>query len=416
MSSVELTRPNTDVVNIEIEQENSSEAVCRFKLPFLLSNTDYVVGCSSLSVPMMNTRLLSTAYPELLYIRRRNVGQLITAAAHTQLDGRGIIAGIAGTGYLDSLVTPNDMNSNPVADSTLDLMRNDTVATLKTNTFPLLNISDFLRLLNNFAAVFQKRIHQVGIDPRFYGGPSTNGVIPPLAIGTGADAGEPQKMLNFGITPSGFLLVTMEPLFSNHFYISMTEMGKALLSLDSDILAVTQNQNTGVITRFGEGLFDAATNIIQPATCSVAVPFYSSRSLLQTLESRLSVHVETDLNIMRTIQVNNGQETSVYDLASFALKNESKSRIFMDGIRVEPDIDFESNSNCAQLVLQSRSDTTTQWSPILSFDELHQFRVRVYLKTKEYNPILKKWIIGKKKFPITEHDRWTLGLRFVSMM
>ena len=421
MSVVELTRPNTDLVNIELKQNGNAEAIARFKLPFMLPKTDYVVGVTSLTLPIQNTSLLGPAYPELFYIRRRNVGQLHTAAEHTELNGRGQIAALnAGFNLgdlrvLDALTTVGDIASAPVAGSTLDLMNHDTVGTFKTNTLPLQNLSDFLLLLNNFATVFTERIHQVGVDPRFYGGPSTDGAIPFLAQGHLAGAGDIQPMIDFGITPSGFLVITLQPLFSNHFYLDFSSMGKALLGIGASTIAITQNQNTGVITRFGEDLFDGA-GLILPATVSVVVPISGSRSLLQTIESRISVHVTTDLPIMRTIVVENGQESSAYDLCSFSLKNQSSSRIYIDGFTVKNEAEFSTPTHSGQLVLQSRNEQPTQWSPVLSIDDLQQFRCRLMIKTREYDPVLEKWITKKTDFPFKDKsDFWTLGLRFVSM-
>ena len=219
MSSVELTRPNTDCVNVEIMQDAKNEAVCRFKLPFLLPKTDYVVGVTSLTIPVMNTRLIGPAYPELFYIRRRNVGQDIGNAAHTDTDGQGVILNINGTGRLDALIDNNNPALGVEPESTLDVMRNDLVATFSTTQGnALLNISDFLMRLNLYGAAFRNRIHSVGIDPRFYGGPSNDGPIPQLAPTIEAGVGDPAPMIDFGVTPSGFLIITLQPNFANHFF------------------------------------------------------------------------------------------------------------------------------------------------------------------------------------------------------
>ena len=428
MSSVELTRPNTDCVNVEIMQDAKNEAICRFKLPFLLPKTDYVVGVTSLTIPIMNTRLIGPAYPELFYIKRRNVGQDIGNAGHTYTDGQGVIGGnIIGTGRLDALEN-DDPAQGVVAGSTLDVMRHDLIATFSTiQGNALLNISDFLMRLNIFGAAFRNSIDKVGIDPRFYGGPSNDGPIPTLAEGFESLATlqaqnrpprVPKPMIDFGVTPSGFLIITLQPIFSNHFFLEISPMGQALLGLDTDRIAITQNQATGVITQFGEGLTSGIPgpdeNTIRAATVSQAVTLYGNKSLLQTLESRVSIHVETDLPILKTIVTTNGQESHAYDLASFVLENESSSRIKIDGLTVQNNVEFITPTRCGQLVLQSRNENPTQWSPLLSVDELLLFRVRLYLKTREYNPILKKWIFQKKEFPI-EQERWTMGLRFVSM-
>jgi hypothetical protein len=210
----------------------------------------------------------------------------------------------------------------------------------------------------------------------------------------------------------------MEPLFSNHFYFTTTPTGRALLGLpkEASTIAVTQNQANGEITRFGTtGLIDNA-GLIQPATVSVVVPVMASRSLLQTLESRQSVHVETDLPIMRTIIANNGAESSAYDLCSFALKNESSSRVHMDGLKVTSNVDFITQTHCGQLIMQSRNEQPTQWSPVLSVDDLKSFRCGLYLKTRDFDAASGKWVVSKKQFTFDiESDYWSIGLRFVSM-
>lgn len=397
MSSADVSRPNCDIVNISLEQQGKPELSVFFKKPFIDENRHYVCCVSNLSVPMMATRMLpATALQDLFYILRRNAGQDITNANHTALNGNGAINGQG----LDA--------------QTIALMDQNSVGTFHVRSIPMLNISDFLILLNGFSAVFENRIAEAGIAPLLYGATAVaaDGTPTPVqAIGT--DAGDdPVPMLRFGLSPSGVLIITLSALFSNHFYIDFTEMGKTLLGLNTYQIAVTQNQVTGVISRFGEGLHLA--NVIQPATVTVPVPIYGNLSLLSTLESRLSVHLESDLPITKTIVSQNQEEKSAYDLASFVLKNESSSTIYISGTKVDNEFAFRTHTHSGQLVLQSRAEQPTQYSPLLHTLDLRTLRLRLYLKTREYNPTTKQWIVSKKAFPMEESDHWSCDLRFIS--
>ena len=426
MSSVTLSRPGIDCVNLEISQSGNATTNCQFKQPFLL-NKKYLVGVTSLSVPIQNSRMIPAVLPGLIYIRRRNRGNDIRAADQTHLDGRGAVVG----NYLDAFAIAGDPTSNPVVDSTLDLFRSANAnldpAIFSTNNRSVLNISDMLLHLNSFAAVFTKRIHQVGLNPRFYGGPN-GGAIPVLGYGFAPAGGpadlpngllastdDPRPMFNFGVTPSGFLTIRLEPMFSNHYYLVFSNAAQQLLGVSHPTIGITQDQINGGITRYGEGLVvDAFPHIIQPANVSVTVMIHGERSLLQTLESRLSVHVESNLGIMRTITSENSVEGSNFDLASFTLENESSSRLWIRGNLVQDDLEFVTNTHCGQKLLQSRSRPVTQWSPLLHSDELTSMQLRLYMKIREYNSVTDTFKITKIPFPV-ENDTWRVGLRFVSM-
>jgi len=396
MSSVNVDRPNCDIINVAVEQTGKSEMSVFFKKPILSEDRNYVVCVSGLSVPMFNTNLLpKTAEVDLFHIYRRNAGQDQTDHNQIDLHGAGQINGI-GLGA-----------------ATIASMPQALVGDFHIRRIPVKNISDFLLLLNSFAATFENRIAAVGINPLLYGAVTITPVNPPEAIGTVGGA-DPVPMLRFGLSPSGIIIITFSPLFANHFFVDFSEMGKTLFGLDTDRIAMTQNQVNGVITRFGEGMItQAAGNIIQPATVTVPVVVYGKLSLLSTLESRLSVHLESDLPIMKTIVSQNQVEQSVYDLASFVLKNESSSTIHVDGTKVENEFEFETHTHSGQVVLQSRTEQPTQYSPLLDAD-LRTLRLRLYIKTKEYNAITKQWNISKKEFPISKGDHWNCDLRFIS--
>lgn len=411
MSFAELTSPDTDVVNIELRQDDSAETRGYFKQPFLLPNKQYCIGVTELSCPMGNTKLLTTAAPELLYIKRRNVGQDRTSAPHTDIDGRGLqVGGVENGNRLDDLVDNANINSAPVAGSTIAIMDQVTVGTLNINRLPLTNINDVLVLLNSFSASFTNRIYRVGINEDLYG---QSGNIAARA----GNAPEDFRMFTFGINPSGFLCITMQPQFSNNFYFEISENGKQLLGLEQDIIAVTQN--AGVITRTGSAgtLWDGATDLILAGQVTVAVQIISKTSLFQTLSTRVSVAVETDLPITSTIVCNQGKESSNYNLCSYALPTEINSTIFLSSLGLDGNYDVSTKIFNGQHVFQSRGEPPTQWSILLPVDTLQSVRCRLVLTYRYYNSITKVWELKKIPFPFTNNagQYWSVGLRFVSL-
>ena len=155
-------------------------------------------------------------------------------------------------------------------------------------------------------------------------------------------------------------------------------------------------------------------NLITPATVSVRIPVYGNVSLLTTLETRLSIHLESALPYMKTIISQNQDEQSSYDLCSFVLRNESSSIIHIRGTKVENEFAFRTHTHSGQLVLQSRAEQPTQYSPLMHTLDLRTLRLRLYLKTREYNPTTKQWIGSKKAFPMEDSDHWSCDLRFIS--
>jgi hypothetical protein len=273
------------------------------------------------------------------------------------------------------------------------------------------NLADFLAALQSFAAGFTKRAFVVGVDPVHYGGPQ-DGAHPGLAEGWAAGE-EPEKLLNFAISAGGTLLITGQPSFWSHFYLDISPMGQILLSLPGTI-AVTTNQVTSQTSYFGEGLQNAG-HIIQPATVNQAHIVFATKSLLATLESRISVHLESDLSIGKVISIENGNESSNYDLASFVLENTALSTIYVDGLNILDQTNFRSSCHTGQKILQNRSDAPTQWTPLLRTDMLRTLRLRLYLKTRRYDVGRGTWVLEKNKFPMETHDNWTCDLRFVSI-
>ena len=116
MSIVDVSRPGTDIVNMTLRKTGDPRIHAQFERKFLSENKQYVVGVTGFRVPLSETSLVETM-SNLIYIRRRNVDQLITSAEHTSLAGRGAVNGAT----LPALTNPADPTSAPVVGSYLEL-------------------------------------------------------------------------------------------------------------------------------------------------------------------------------------------------------------------------------------------------------------------------------------------------------
>ena len=181
MSSVNVSRPNCDIVNVSVEQTGKATVDVYFKKPFLAEGEKYVCAVSGLTVPMMSTRLLpNNAHVTLFSVYRRNAGQDITSIEHVKLDGTGVQNGAQLVGTISQ----------------------EKVGNFNVANIPLHNINDVLVLLNAWSSYFESSVAEVGINPIFYGATdiAADGTItPPQAIGI--VAGSPkQALLRFGIS------------------------------------------------------------------------------------------------------------------------------------------------------------------------------------------------------------------------
>ena len=389
MSFVDVSRVNTDVVNVLVEQTGSASADCNFRLPLLEPKRRYVCGVSGLSVPFHATRMMGMSNPVLMYIRRRNVGNDIRQANNVSMVGPALDAAT------QAKFADNDRHI------------------LNHTRLPLQGINDFLMILESFASLFTRSIREVGLDPALYG---QNYLGPADPFAPGINVGDQVDLLKFGISPSGLLIIQGEPLFWAHFYIELTPFAQEIFGIKHQFVSASIDQATGVLAYFEDELYDPNTFIIQPATVNVTIPIFGTACLYNTLEQRLSVHLSTSLPINKTVVIQNNKETSSFDLASFILDHNITTDINIKGFALQSETKIYTNQNIGQRVLQNRSDTITEWSPLLQEGEgIQVMKLRLQLKQRYYDILKKEWVLQKVNFPVGTADKWTAMLQFVSL-
>jgi hypothetical protein len=211
------------------------------------------------------------------------------------------------------------------------------------------------------------------------------------------------------------LIVSGTPKFWAHFYITVSNIAQELLGLASGTLAVTATA-LGQITRYGEGL--KAGNTILASNINQTVPIFGTKCLANSLEQRISIHLESSLGIARNIGIQQTIENSNYDLANFMLSRNTVSQIDLSGTNILSTGRIQFPQYASQLVLQRRADKITQWSPMLYIgDTLRELRLRLFMMYRVYRQTASghEYIIEKRVFPFSsENDFWTADLKFVS--
>ena len=199
-------------------------------------------------------------------------------------------------------------------------------------------------------------------------------------------------------------------------------MGREMLGIPHRILAPTMNLVTGDSTFYGEQLTNGPfvggdpTGVVQTANVNITIPIFGQRSIFHQLERRISVHLESDIPVNKTVAIQNQNESSNYDLGSFILPRDLSASIDIDGTTVQDTAVIECNTYSSQTVLQNRSDKTTMWSPMLRLgDDFRYCTLRLYLTVRDYDPINDRYNIKREVFPFeTANDYWSCDLKFVS--
>jgi hypothetical protein len=397
MTQIDISRPNTDIANITFHQDGSNHMSAFFDRPFLDESDGirYLLGVTHLSCPMQNIPLMSgTDLLDLFTIYRRNAGTDYTNANNITLSSATLPVGERHTAGAD---------------------------TFHCRAIPVNSVADFVVQLNSFCNVFQRTVYSFGINPATHGATAVAGDGTPTPVTAfGLDAVAPDQfkdaprnsLLQFGLSASGVIVMNMSAMFCNHYFIVFSTVGKTLFGFSKDRFAPSLGAQ---IVDFGDtGLLTG--DIIQPAFMSSAVKIYASKCLPQLIKKIISVHVETSIPVKKTLVCENSTESSTYDLCAYPISQEYTSEIDVSNGRVDDTHNLSFKTYAGQVVLQDKSKAPSYYLHVLDVRDLRNLQLRLYYKSRQFDPITGKWTIKTNQFPITDDTYWELGLRFVSIV
>ena len=372
----DLTAGN-DCVKIRFEQTGDFRASVTLKEQLLDERLDYLVGITSLKIPLDQTNMLTNQLGnyDLLTLRRRNQGSDISVAANTRVDQ----------------------------------VRNDLQDYVTLTTNPRRTA-----YLNTAGAFMKHLINWMGIlDLKYRTAPGVGSAIVANEHGGQTDAEQgvtlanPLGMSLFKISfdASGVIQIEGTPRGWQNFYFEVTPFGQELLGLEQDTICVTKTA-PGTYSKSPSDL--VVGNIIQDADMDVGVIYKGKQSIFRSLEHRVSINVESSLPIEQQLLIQNEIESVHTYLESFQFDSSFEVQTIGSGYQII------APSYVGKHVFRSSDIPCQNWTKLTEFLDLRLINLHISITRRDWDQATKKWKYTTTNLPISETGRWECEITFVS--
>ena len=445
MTSVILNRTGGDIVDLHVTQTGSEATTVILKDPLLRGDKDYKFAVTEWSIPLQNIDMfgfLSATTTELFTIQRRTVRAAHTDVSQQQQDFEtAVLAGAVDhaayttlirveEGIRDAAVFVDD-NALGLADR-LALFREalknlysvvPTTAFVPFSTYALLrgrkfyDVNQFAKSLAEFATVFSQKLLLNGTNDLHFGSSTIgNGDRDSTQIDTDDPptfrGDEDVKLFKIGLSCDGNLMIIGHQFFWNNFTIRFSNLGAALLGIDTTKLTNRALIVTGNVVNavFVGGIGD----LIIGGANTDAVTNLSSVSIFQTAECRIKCSVESHLPVQSSIEVRDEKETNNREICSAFFLNDVSVDTTWDATGALTMYSLKSRVFAGQFPLIHQNSRIKQWNKLLTPYNLQFFRFFINVHYRYFDDAAGVWKILTKRATIDEKDYWSMKIRFVS--
>ena len=373
MTTAIISKANSDVVDLTIEQHSNSRTELFLEEPLLDGTLDYVVGCSALAIPMSEEPMIpyNLATRELFEIRVRNTG--------------------ANEG--DDTQVPAEYS--PTCQFAQD--------------FPIYSVSDFLIWMSNWARSFSDHIAANGLPPN---SPDLNNY---LAV-DGVFPDEIHDLLGIGVTPGGVLMFKAKSgLFWQNFYFNVTPYGQSLLGTLSTVAYTVVggiwNRNPAVFMTGDPGVIQAT------ATLPGRVDYVFDYSIFRNLEERMYVSLElTEIPLPDHLLIRDGKQSMVHQIAHFPFDTKIRCKVESSGGTLTGETTLTSNVFMNRMHFLSRDEPCYNWYPLTASYFIQNARLQIKITRRKFRSAAPYgWYLTEENVKINEGSVWTASLKFVSI-
>ena len=135
-----------------------------------------------------------------------------------------------------------------------------------------------------------------------------------------------------------------------------------------------------------------------------------TKSCWGSLDTRLSISLETDMPLARNIVLSEEQETRSYSLGTFSLNNEvTISNVIQNTIMSE--FHLQSQSRAGSVVLKNADNPITNWVSLAPSTNVRNIRLRLQLRERIFREGT-GWAIVTRALPVASHNNWNAKLIF----
>ena len=449
-AGVLLNRVGTDIVDLSVNQVGSEEATVILRDSLLDDNKDYRFAVTSLSVPMQNIDMfgfLTVPTQELFTIQRRTVRAQLTDRAQQQNDfDTDVALGTVVFGDIENDIQQEEQKRSDDGQSTFnddgtqsdaDRIKHmqDHLLQLWTvvpfcdwaafSSYNLLrgrkfyDVNQFVKSLSDFAREFNKGMLATGIDDIHFGGTAQdkdritgNNMFIPGTLGAGAVEVADYEFLKIFLTTDGNLIFSMDRFFIDNFIIRFTNIGAAILGIDTDIL--TERALTVSYDVVNDARFRTVAGLIEPGHNNYTIQSLCPVSVFQSAECRIRISVESHLPVQSSIEIRDEKETNNREITNAFFLNDVKVNCVWSATGSLENYAIESKVFTGQLPLIHQNSRILQWNRLLTSYNLQFFRFFLNVHYRYFDDIAGLWKILVKRVTVAPADYWDMKIRFVS--
>ena len=396
MSNVVLNRGNVDVTDVQIEQAGKPSAEILTEQPLLDSTKDYVMGVTSLVVPLTEEPMITydIGVSQLFEVRSRKHDAIINTAAddlQPKLLGKQICQLVPG--------------------------------------YKIFSITDLVTFLAQWSTVFSNAVADAGLS--IGGAGNTLDVNEDIAanhvsIDRRANHMGGTRLLGISLTPGGTLQIVGSPQFWNNFYIVTYPYCREILGFSAEELCVSFTVpvvgEPPVINNSVANLFGAVGNNNVISTPAAAIPanyppqiIQSEYSIFRKTEERMLISMEVALSVPMNISIVNGIETRTFTVFTAPLQSEITSIVTAGNGIVEDTTKLSISAFQGRVHLLKKTNGNVQWYPLTSSYAIQNSRCDLYMTRRRFNSADGKWYTDRRLLKIHSDGVWSSSLKFVSV-
>ena len=443
MTAILLNRVGTDIVDLSTTQQGSPETTIILKDSLLLGAKDYRFAVTELSIPMQNIDMFgyqTSVTQELFEIQRRNYHTVLTeeGARQTEFEearNTGVIPSIAGYILWTAYIRAEEANRQGGAtfvDNAL-LSDADRIAAMQLNLKGLFSVvplpdfeaqstynlargrkfydvNQFVKSLSDFAKVFNTQLLAKGIDNLHYGNKPGDSAL--ININNKQfDHVANYQFLKIFLSCDGNLIISGDRFFWDNFIIKFTNIGAALLGIDTTKLT---DRYLTVTEDVVNDIFQGVGDVIRVGDNNITVLSLSPVSIFQSSECRIKCTVESHLPMQSSIEIRDEKETNNREICSAFFLNDIKTTCVWGASGSLDNYSIESTVFAGQFPLIHQKSRIRQWNRLLTAYNLQFFRFFINVHYRFFDDANGLWKIRIQRVDVDKNDYWSMKLRFVS--
>jgi len=218
------------------------------------------------------------------------------------------------------------------------------------------------------------------------------------------------------IQPNGCIKLFLSPIFTKHFFLSVTTYGARLLGLGENNLIALRELADGRVVQGLTALTDnnPIGNIIEGTTAET-VEFPGRHPLERYFDHRIRLEIESQIGIPPTVvwSTDDRQKLS-HVIATFPIQMTSQSSVVCnsEGAATQ-EVHYQSDMLVGDITWRRAEDKISERYLVQNSQYFHNVRLEIFVVRKEWYQDEFRFIRNKMKF--SEGESWTAKIRFRSI-